>query len=75
MVTDLHNYISEDVDMLVCRHIPSYVPDLSAIRDHQIQDEDVKEEDELYFPVYVLLLFLWLVLIDLHFVLTHVGHI
>ena len=75
LVSDLHNYISEDVDMLVCRHIPRYVPDLPAIENHQIQDEDGKEEDKLYFPICVFLLFLWLVLKDLHFVLTHVGHI
>ena len=70
--------------MLVSRDIPSYVPDLPAIKNHQIKDEDCKEEDKLYFSISVLLLLLllglWLVLrsaglIEVHFVPTHVGHI
>ena len=61
--------------MLVSRHVASYVPDLPAIKIHQIKDEEWREEDKLYFPICVFLLFLWFVLIDLHFVLTHVGHI
>ena len=75
LLSDLHNYISEDVDMLVSRHVASYVPDLPAITIHQIKDEECREEDKLYFPICVFLLFLWLVLKDLHFVPTHVGHI
>ena len=79
LVTDLQNYISEDVDVLVSSNIPGYVPDLPAIRNHHIKDEDGKVEDKLYFPISVLFpllfLLLWLVLIDVDFVLTHVGHI